>query len=393
MAGSASRTSLVLLLVCVYFICPSDHESTQHSYPTGSLACKVYEMTKMDCSNRDLFEVPLLDQNWITILDLSHNHLMNISGAPFTKLHMLLVLDLSNNEISWMSSMNFKGLQSLKHLNLQNNHLVNLPKHIFSDLFNLVTLNMYGNGFETIPAETLAPLRSCEKLFLGNLDTCTLEMGFSGFQNLTNLYFLHIYGTHIKANTSNIFLQPLSNLPLKMFTLGWWVKDYSFSISNMFAPLTNITYLKIPYEAFPALKSLDSPLQHLSILTSKYSPKVVDNTSLQILQKWNTSLGSFRLSLKVLKRIENGAFKWIPSVLLLDLSKNQITHLSKESLLGLKSLSWLNLSHNSLSHVPSDALKVFSKYASLQYLDLSSNNIDQVIVQDAFSAISTSITF
>ena len=53
----------------------------------------------------------------------------------------------------------------------------------------------------------------------------------------------------------------------------------------------------------------------------------------------------------------------------------------------------LNLSRNSLSRVPSDALKVFSKYASLQYLNLSSNNLDGMIVQDAFSVVSSSMNY
>ena len=194
MGESTSCTYLVLLLISVnYYIYPG---STQQSYPTGSLACKTYEITKMDCSNRDLFEVPLLDQNWIIELDLSHNHLRNITGLPFETLHILVVLDLSYNEISCMSSTAFKGLQSLKHLNLEFNLLVDLPKRTFADLTNLVTLNFFGNRFVTIPGETLAPLRSCEILFLTNFDTPTFEIGFGGFQNLTNVYFVYIYMQH-----------------------------------------------------------------------------------------------------------------------------------------------------------------------------------------------------
>ena len=395
MAGSTCNTSLVLLLISVYYICLSNTISALYGYPAGSLSCKMYEMTKMDCSYRDLFEVPMLDQNRITELDLSHNHLMNITGAPFGKLQMLMMLNLGYNEISWMSSTAFNGLQSLKVINLQFNHLVDLANHIFVDLINLGGLILFANGFAKIPGETLAPLLSCEMLFLHNVDarSPTLEIGFSGFQNLTNLWYLDIYATYIKSNTSNNFLEPLSNLPLTHFAFGWWEKDDTLSINNMFAPLTSILHLRIPYEALPALKSLDSPLQYLVIFKGKYSPKVVDNTSLQVLQKWNKSLESFRLSLKVLKRIENCAFKWIPSLLTLNLTLNQITYLSKESFFGLKFLLRLDLSHNSLSHVPSDALKVFSKYTFLQYLDISFNKLDEMNVQDAFSAVSSSLNY
>ena len=149
MAGSTSPLSLLLFLISVYFICPSDPIFAPHSYPTGSLACKMYEMTKMDCSHQHLFEVPLLNQSRITLLDLSHNNLMNITGATFEILHMLFELDLVYNEISWMSSTAFKGLQSLKIANLGYNHLVHLPKCIFAVLFNLVTLNLIGNNLVT----------------------------------------------------------------------------------------------------------------------------------------------------------------------------------------------------------------------------------------------------
>ena len=391
MAGSASRTSLVLLLLSVYFICPSDHESSKHSYPTGSLACKMYEMTEMDCSYRDLFEVPLLTQNSITELDLSYNHLVNITGASFEKLHMLLVLDLGYNEISLMSSTALKGLQSLKHLNLRYNYLVDLPKLIFADLFNLLTLDLFGNCFATIPGETLAPLRSCKEIKLANVQSSILEVDLSFFQNLTNLHQLLIYGTYIESITSYNIFQPLCNLPLTTFKFSWWEKDDSFSFSNMFEPLTSISFLIISYDALPAIKSLDSPLQNLILFNDKNNIEVVESTSFQILQKWNTSLETFGLYLEVLKRIEDCTFEWIPNLLSLDLSGNQINHLGGKSFYGLKSLYELDLSQNSLSKVPSDAFKVLSKYASLQYLNLNSNNLDEMIVQDAFSAVSSSL--
>ena len=190
MARSTSYTSFVVLLISLNYIYP---ESAQHNYPIGSLACKTYEMTKMDCSYRDLFEVTRLDQNGIIELDLSQNHLINITGEPFEKLHMLLVLDLSYNEISNMSATSLKGLKSLKQLNLQYNYLVDLPSHIFAN-FNLLLLNLAANGFKTIPGETLASLLSCKVLILtnGNTESHILEIGFSGFQNLTNLHKLAI---------------------------------------------------------------------------------------------------------------------------------------------------------------------------------------------------------
>ena len=94
-----------------------------------------------------------------------------------------------------------------------------------------------------------------------------------------------------------------------------------------------------------------------------------------------------------MKRVENFAFKWIPNLLALDLSGNQINHLSKGSFFGLDALLKLDLSRNLLSHVPSDALKVFRKYAPLQHIDLSFNSLDKMIAEDVFSAVSTSLKY
>ena len=142
MAGSVSYACLVLFTISLHYVSPSDFTPLK-KYPSGSLACKTYMMTKMDCSNRNLPDVPVLDQNLTTSLDLSHNQLTNITNAPFEKLKILLMLNLSYNEISQMSSTTFRGLHSLVCLELKENELVDLPKDIFSDLPQL-TLSQHG---------------------------------------------------------------------------------------------------------------------------------------------------------------------------------------------------------------------------------------------------------
>ena len=107
--------------------------SIQYWYPSASLACKTCNKTKLDCSNRDLVDIPTLDQNLTTMLDLSANHLPEISGAPFEQLQVLLHLSLRRNEISKLSVTVFRGLISLRHLNLNYNRLTDLPVDVFAD--------------------------------------------------------------------------------------------------------------------------------------------------------------------------------------------------------------------------------------------------------------------
>ena len=106
---------LAFLAMFIHFIhLAADNCAPQNNYPFGSLACKTFNMTEMDCSNRNLLEVPKLDQNLTTSLDLSHNNLRNITNAPFEKLQALLILDMSYNALSQMTSTAFNGMQSLK---------------------------------------------------------------------------------------------------------------------------------------------------------------------------------------------------------------------------------------------------------------------------------------
>ena len=396
MAGSASHIFLVLLAIAMYNIYESASDAAiQSSYPSGSLACKTYNMTKMDCGNRNLPDIPVLDQNLTTSLDLSHNQLMNIiTDAPFEKLQVLKMLNLSYNEISQVSSSSFKGLALLETLDLQENKLKDLPKDIFSDFHNLLYLNLNANDFTAIPGQALASLDSLQDLSLllnGEIN----EMDLEGFENMTNLISLHIYISSIKANLSSDTFFPLKKLPLRVFSFGSVFADMGLSISkDAFSPLTgNITRVLITFTAFLAIPSLQCPCQHLILTADSSSLQFVNNRSLQILQKWNASLESLTLNPLTLERIEDYAFIWISNLHFLDLASNIINYLAKYAFYGLNALQQLILFDNALTYLPSDALEVFRKSGSLQYLDLSSNRITKRIDRCAFSAVSTSLSY
>ena len=165
MAQSTGQISVVLLGLFLHIIHLSTSSvATQSSYPPESLACKTYNMTKMDCNNRNLPDIPVLDHDFITSLDLSENQLKHITNATFEQLNVLLLLNVSYNEILQMSSTAFRGLRSLEFLDLQGNKLVDLSKGISSDLLNLLYLNLNFNLFTALPGQELAPLYSLEFL-------------------------------------------------------------------------------------------------------------------------------------------------------------------------------------------------------------------------------------
>ena len=225
---------------------------TRYQYPSGSLACKIYNKTKLDCSNRDLVQVPMLDQNVTTSLDLSVNHLVEIIGAPFEQLQNLHKLDLSSNKISQLSVAAFRGLHSLRSLYLNYNKLTNLPTDVFTDLSNLIYLDLGFNQFTVIPNHALSLLQSLQELIYSNLnpDSEHSEIDLSGFQNLSNLkcMFLTVFGlqTDITADT----FQQLSHSPLQELLFVWSWKIQKYTIDNeTFAPLAKLTKLSTRIDA------------------------------------------------------------------------------------------------------------------------------------------------
>ena len=396
MAQCSGHISLPLLAIFLHFIhLSASNVATQSTYPSGSLACKTYSMTRLDCSNRNLPDVPVLDQNLTISLDLSQNQLTNITNSPFEKLKVLLKLNLSYNEISQMSSAAFRGLKSLTSLDLQENKLADLPSGIFSDLHNLLYLIMDSNWFTAIPGQVLAPLYSLRYLSFRNFYGDIHEINLEGLENMTRLNTLHFFVEPIETNVSSETFHPLRKLPLKVFSFLFWMADMNLSITkNMFAPLTsNIHTIQTSLTALPAIPSVHYPFQTLMLKPDSISLHVVDNSSFQVLQKWNSTLQSLFLILLTLERVEDYAFIWVSSLRVLDLSNNQINYVAKYAFYGLNFLQQLILRENSLTYLPSDALEVFRKSASLQFLDLGSNEIIKLIDQNAFSAVSTSLSY
>ena len=360
--------------------------ASQYQYPSESLACKTYEKTTMDCSKRNLLGIPVIEDNHLIIFDLNHNYLTNITNAVFEKLLDLLELDLTNNRIYMLSPTAFKGLHSLQVLDLGFNKLTNLPKDIFCDLSSLINLNMEFSDFTAIPGYALAPLHSLQNLsiyFTGYISEIDLE----GFQNLSTLHELILPPSFIDKHTSNIFDQ-LDSLHITKLAFFYW-GDFTKINKDVWAPLHNLTTLYMSITALPSLSSLDSPLQSLKLFPNSNSPKVMDETSLKVLQKWNTSLEYLQMSIRSLVWVEDYTYVWTPNLLTVNLSYNQIDHLAKHAFFRLRYLQTLDLSSNLLTEVPSDVLK---NTVSLRYLDLNAYRISTDIAQDSFSALSTTLT-
>ena len=146
-------------------------------------------------------------------------------------------------------------------------------------------------------------------------------------------------------------------------------------------------------ETLPVLGSLNVPLQYLTLISVEQSLTYVNKSTLQVLEKFNSTLSYLTIQGQpLLQRIEDNSFIWTPNLVTLNLDSNGIYYIGKYAFDGLVTLQELNLASNDLKAVPSHALEVFRKSASLAYLDLSSNSISGNVPNDAFSAISASLS-
>ena len=304
MAAVRLVVGLILIAVSTYHMYGSElFNSPVNGYSLGTLACKIYNTINMDCSHRSLQDIPALDQNWTTILDLSHNRLKEIHGEPFRKLSNLTHLDLSRNVIRKVNSISFRGLHSLLKLNLSYNKLSTLPSDVFSGLMNLVSLDVI-NPIVLISSQTFASLYSLQYLSVEYIGS-TLDTTLSDFDRLTKLAVFHIY---FYTNVTNTTFLPLTGLPIKTLEMFSVHGNADVIDKTAFIPFTSARNIHTDFRALSALTYLSSPLQTLileSIFTS--FPYILHNRTFLVLSKFRKSLTRLALYLP-LRQIENDSF-------------------------------------------------------------------------------------
>ncbi|XP_071389207.1 leucine-rich repeat-containing protein 3-like [Centroberyx affinis] len=96
----------------------------------------------VQCTSRNLENVPPNLPKDTVILLLSSNRIRHIPKQAFKGLHRLRELDLSHNSIESVDADAFEGmLEGLRTLDLSNNHLSSLPKDTFAKLHARIRLS------------------------------------------------------------------------------------------------------------------------------------------------------------------------------------------------------------------------------------------------------------
>lgn len=306
-------------------------------------------------------------ENILTSLDLSQNRISNLAGAPLT-LVSLEKLDLSDNHLTEVSRNSFNMLVSLKHLNLSGNiHLSNLPNVVLHKLQKLEVIDLSYGGVKSLSVEFLS---KCLALRFINLAHNTIpdvtESVFANMPNITEIDLSYNNITAIKPgafvnlmNIKKLLLKhnQLSSFKGEFFNTGTSLEvldisenqlSYLFPSSFRIHPrLREIYASKNKFNFFPA--ELITNLQFLEYIDlSNNELKTVEELDFARLPRLRT----LHLYNNQLESISDMAFHNSSQLQVLDLSYNKLERLGDRTFEGLVRLEMLNLEGNSLVDLP-----------------------------------------
>ncbi|XP_072019602.1 toll-like receptor 6 [Amphiura filiformis] len=399
------------------------------TYPTGSIVCKTWNQTNVDCAWRFLTCIPHLPHAAsVELLDLQHNLINVLPDHTFSEFHNLRSLYLGLNSISFIGNYTFSGLRKLTVLDLRSNYLKTVSGSPFQDLVSLKTLNFrYDGGIKTVFGDaSFAGLKHLEELQL-NLGKLTLDSIKNASQELSSLVSLTIVGalpyhhfyregfgcsypdlveftklTYLAIDKtdacidlcSHPALQTLHLIggrmsiddicpitpPLKSLTLGPW---YSYNITQAYEKLHNLRSISLMFaisvwDFIQPLQWLNSPLENVTLIYGKKvpMPPFFNALTFEPLAMMNASLHRLTLSAQTHIEIDGSPFKWFPKLQRLVIESNSLTTLSEFSFKGLDNLQELYLNIHNTDIFASKALHIFYGKNSLKTLNLANNDIN-----------------
>ncbi|XP_070555092.1 leucine-rich repeat-containing protein 15-like [Ptychodera flava] len=194
--------------------------------------CKVYKTNRVDCSGRELNNLPQNIPSYTTDLDLYNNNIASLPPNGFVRFKQLHSLVLSSNRITSVDSTSLKGLKNLQYLSLSGNKIV-LTLDAFKDLSKLKVLSLSSNSSIKIPNDLFSPLKNLKNLSLS--DNHFLILSSISFHKLGSLQTLDLSSTGISILPDGIFesLANLKELALKQ-------NDMVCFPNNALQVLTNI---------------------------------------------------------------------------------------------------------------------------------------------------------
>uniref|UniRef100_A0A8C6T9D1 Leucine rich repeat containing 32 n=1 Tax=Neogobius melanostomus TaxID=47308 RepID=A0A8C6T9D1_9GOBI len=317
---------------------------------------QVLDLSRNHLSALAEHRTPLGPLGTVQSLDLSGNGLF--TGMTDVFLHdspQLVNLSLSGNSITKISGDAFRGAASLQKVDLHNNVVMEIEAGAFDSLFHLSDLDLSKNSINCITDFDLRSLRTL------NLSQNSLEM----FQSSPSDQVSELLSLDLSQNNLPLLpLLPRNNRLERLDVSRNQIQSVNVTGSYGGQMFFFCTCLAPP----PSVTKHHTCFHHLRFLDMSYNnfqslPECLFHTmlSLEVLNVSNNCIASFSISRDLL----------LPKVLVLDLSENslQTFQISPGS---LQSLQELYLSGNSLAVLDS---RSFQSLANLRLLHLQRNDI------------------
>nr|XP_040567878.1 leucine-rich repeat-containing G-protein coupled receptor 5-like isoform X2 [Lepeophtheirus salmonis] len=377
------------------------NETTDEPCKNSSSPCLCRE-SRVDCSNKNLDDIPQDLSSGITSLNLNGNVLGNGNFSlqlTFSKYLNLRKLSLSNNHLKDLPSNLFQNSTLIHELKLNQNGLSMFPVEALKGLTSLKYLDISSNSLEVIGDSLFVQQPQLESLNLGRNKIETLHK--DAFKNLHQLQILILEDNRINSLESSL-LQPLTQLSVLNVAKNR-IKYIPHGVFQQCPALNQIEFKGNPIESIDTNAFSNLPnLKKLIISEAKFVTHFVNLTGTTSLEQIRfdrgaikeipSNLCSLNPNLKMLE-LKSNALESLPDLRkckelrLLDLAHNKISHLisfesNEESpFSSMSKLHDLLLNHNYINNISSS---VFLGLDNLQILDLSHNGIED-IHDDAFA--------
>nr|CAD7195455.1 unnamed protein product [Timema douglasi] len=304
------------------------------------------EGTKIDCSARNLKEIPKDIPMYTTELLLNDNEIGRIkSDGLFGRLPNLQKLDLRRNKVTGIEENAFEGTSRLIELILSENKIREVHNKMFLGLTNLKVLSLYENQI-----------------------TCVMPGSFD---------FL------ISLHTLNLLSNPFNcNCHLAWFSDWLRKKDLSGGSPRCQSPprVKEVPIFDLPHHEFKCLGE-----NEVGCLGDSYCPPkcVCTGTVVrcsrvrlkEVPKGIPPETSELYLDVNEIQMIHAERISHLKSLTRLDLSNNQISILSNFTFVNLTKLSTLIISYNKLQCIERDAL---AGLKSLRIISLHGNDISMI---------------
>uniref|UniRef100_A0A5S6Q044 LRRCT domain-containing protein n=1 Tax=Trichuris muris TaxID=70415 RepID=A0A5S6Q044_TRIMR len=277
------------------------------------------------------------------VLTLNYNQIQHIDGNALPP--TLWYISLKENKLESIPYDALESLSALQTLDLEDNNISELQSYVPTIFMANVSINLSSNRIRNIPAAAFSSFRHIESLDLSYNIMKTVHSEFlQGVATITSL---------------DLSRNRLSFMPPSSF-------------ANVADSLSKLSLGENDFTAVPEALAPLRALSHLNMASNKLAL-----LHIRPAWRWNESLRELFLSHNFLTKIAQDMLASFPKLEQLDISQNYIDNLSelspRQKVAAASKVVRLNLAGNNLKALTDPS--IFLSLSAMAYLDLSHNEI------------------